>query len=404
MQIIVQKFGGTSVADLYRIKHVSEIIKQEINSGNKVVAVVSAMSGVTNSLIAKCLELSRIDSTSSLREYDAAIATGEVVTSALLAMQLQTIGIEAKSLQAWQIPITTNDTHSNSQITKINAKKIQKLLAQGITPVITGFQGVSTTGNVSTLGKGGSDTTAAALAACLKAARCDIYTDVNGIYTADPRVVKNAQKIDEIDIDQLYELCSAGAKVLHPRAALAAKRYGFSLRILSSFEPCIGTTAKKNSKNMENRKITAITSNKNLLKITLAISQGRCNLISVIDAFAKELVPIEQINNFSDDSCIIIANLADKNKCTKLLWELKTDSLINNYSIDANISSVTLIGYGIKNDVNFISQASALIHQNLIKLFSLDISDIKLSLIIEDKDNEKAIKLLYDYCFSNITL
>ena len=226
MGIIVQKFGGTSVADLTRIENVAKLVKAELESGNQVIAVVSAMAGATNSLITQCAELSRLDELNSLQEYDAAIASGEIVTSALLALQLQSIGIKARSLQGWQVPIETNRAHVNAQIVNINPQKLSELLRQGITPVITGFQGVSIDGDITTLGKGGSDTTAAIIAASLNAERCDIYTDVDGIYTADPRVVHNAKKIDIINIDELYALCSSGAKVLHPRAALAAKRYG----------------------------------------------------------------------------------------------------------------------------------------------------------------------------------
>ncbi|GAB4167995.1 MAG: aspartate kinase [Rickettsiaceae bacterium] len=397
MGIIVQKFGGTSVADLERIRHVASLVKKELMQGKQVVAVVSAMAGVTNSLITRCNELSRLDEINALTEYDAAIASGEIVTAALLAIQLQTLGVQAKSLQGWQVPINTSNLHGNSQITKLNPRKLRELLKEGITPVITGFQGVSDAGNITTLGKGGSDTSAAVIAAALKAERCDIYTDVNGIYTADPRVVHDAKKINEIDIDQLYALCSAGAKVLHPRAALAAKRYGFTLRVLSSFDSCLGTTTKSKTKIMENRKVTAITSNKNLLKID--VDHDPSSFTNILKSFSQALIPVEQSYSFGKGFSVIIANLIDKNKCEKLLGNLKNNLTITKYSVSANISSITIVGYGIKNDAGFIGGITQLLNDKGIEVLSTDISDIKMSFLVDDKHNEQVIKLLHEYCF-----
>ena len=397
MGIIVQKFGGTSVANLTRIRNVANHIKMQLDSGNQVIAVVSAMAGATNSLITQCTELSRLDELNSLQEYDAAVASGEIVTAALLALQLQSMGIRGKSLQGWQVPIETTKSHGNANVVNINSDKLNKLLSQGITPIITGFQGVSIDGDITTLGKGGSDTTAALLAAAVNAQSCDIYTDVDGIYTADPRVVHGARKIDVINIDELYALCSAGAKVLHPRAALAAKRYGFKLRILSSFNNLEGTTTKTGINNMENRKITAITSNKNLLKIE--IEHKVQNFAHIFEDFMKAQVSIEQTFSFGKDTSIIIANLVDKNKCEKLLNNLKNNCLLTKYSIEANISSVTIVGYGIKNDSGLVWKIIELLNNNNVNILSTDFSDIKMSLVVNDHDNEKVIKLLHEYCF-----
>jgi aspartate kinase len=401
MGIIVQKFGGTSVADFARIKNAATYVKAELDLGNQVIAIVSAMAGATNSLITQCSTLSKLNEADSLQEYDAAVASGEIVTSALLALQLQSMGIRAKSLQGWQIPIETNHTHGNAQVVNVNPEKLNALLAQGITPVVTGFQGVSASGDITTLGKGGSDTTAAIIAATVKAESCDIYTDVDGIYTADPRVVHEAKKIDIINIDELYALCRAGAKVLHPRAALAAKRYGFKLRILSSFDKLYGTTTTKTQvTNMENRQITAITSNKNLLKIE--IEHNAKDFAYIFESFAKELVSIEQSFSFEKGHSIIIANLVDKNKCEKLLDNLKNNLQLIKYSIEANISSVTIVGYGIKNDSGLVWEIVELLNNNNIVILSTDLSDIKMSIMINDHDNEKVIKLLHEYCFRPI--
>ena len=220
MNIIVQKFGGTSIGDISRIKHAAQIIKATRAQGCKLIAVVSAMAGVTNKLSAQCNDLSNLITAEALMEYDASVSSGEIITASMLALELQNIGVKAKSLQGWQIPIFTDQQHGNAQITEVVQDKIKALLQDDIVPVITGFQGISKTYNVTTLGRGGSDTSAAIIAAAVKAVRCDIYTDVLGIYTADPRIVHNAQKIDVIDPQELFELCSHGAKVLHPRAAM----------------------------------------------------------------------------------------------------------------------------------------------------------------------------------------
>lgn len=397
MSLIIQKFGGTSVADLSKIKNVANLIKSEIDSGNQVIAVVSAMAGVTNSLITKASKLSKLDQQSHMREYDAAIASGEVVTAALLSLQLQNMGLNAKSLQGWQIPFKTDKIHGNAQVKEINTDLLINMLDDGIIPIVTGFQGLTENGDVTTLGKGGSDTSAAILAAALNAYRCDIYTDVNGIYTADPRVVDSAKKIDTITLDELFELCSSGAKVLHPRAALAAKRYGFTLRVLSSFTNSTGTIVDTIGLNMENRTITAITSNKNLLKIDIEYKAN--DFSKIIESFSKESIQLEQTSNLGGQNSTIITNLSDKNKCQKLLNTLKNNSSIVKYELNANISSVTILGYGIKNDSTLAWKIINILINNGIQILSSYLSDIKVSILINDQDNEKVIKLLHNYCF-----
>ena len=398
MEIVIQKFGGTSVADLDKIRNVANIIKTETETGKQIVAIVSAMAGATNALITKCSEISKLDRQSHLREYDAALASGEIITSSLLALQLQSMGLQAKSLQGWQIPLKTDDTHGNSQIIDIDPKILKKLLKSGIIPVITGFQGITPSGDVSTLGKGGSDTSAALIAASLNAIRCDIYTDVDGVYSADPRIVHTAKKIDVINIDELYALCIAGAKVLHPRAALAAKRYSFPMRILSSFADVAGTIVEIKETNMESKLITAITSNKNLLKIDIEHNTG--DFAKIIGNFVEDSISIEQTYNFGNGTAIIIANLTDKNKCQKLLEHLKNDSLlIKKYELSANISTVTIVGYGIKNDKRLSWKLVEILTDNSIEIFASHLSDIKMSILIDEQNNEKVIKLLHDYCF-----
>lgn len=393
MAIIVQKFGGTSVADIERIKNVAAIIKSEYIAGNQVIVVVSAMAGVTNSLISKCSQISQLDNIEALREYDAAIASGEIVTSALLALELQKLKLSARSMQGWQVPIKTDNVHGNAQALDIPSDILKNIIASGIIPVITGFQGITHDGNITTLGKGGSDTSAAIIAASLGAERCDIYTDVDGIYSADPRVVHDAHKIDQINIDELCILCSSGAKVLHPRAALAAKRYGFKLRILSSFNTNEGTIVQAKRALMEKRKVTAITSNKNLLKIDINYKGG--SIANLYKKFANSAIQIEQVHNIDTFNSYIISNLSDKAKCTPVLEGLKNNSEIVNYYLNTNISTVTIVGYGIKNDSSLTWQVIDILNQNNITIISSHADDIKMSILINDQDNEKVIKLLH---------
>jgi aspartate kinase len=398
MGIIVQKFGGTSVGSIERIRHVAELVKKEIANGNQVVVVVSAMAGATNALITQCAELSRLDQENHMREYDAAIASGEIITSALLALQLQNINLKAQSLQGWQIPFETDDSHSNAQVTNINTLLLSNLLEQNIIPVITGFQGVTKSGNITTLGKGGSDTSAALVAAALNADRCDIYTDVDGIYTADPRVVHDAKKIEQISTKALYALCASGAKVLHQRAALAAKRYGFAMRILSSFTENSGTIIQNNESTMENKLVTAITSNKNLLKINIEHKSG--NFSKILTELTKESVTLEQTCALSQDSSYIITSLADKNKCEKILEDLKSHSLLKKYALITNISTVTIVGYGINSNKELIWQIIKILASNNVEILASNSSDIKISVLINEADNEKVIKLLHDYAIN----
>ena len=394
MAIIVQKFGGTSVADIERIKNVAAIIKSEYIAGNQVVVVVSAMAGVTNSLISKCSQVSQLDNIEALREYDAAIASGEIITAALLALELQKLKLSARSMQGWQVPIKTDNVHGNAQALDIPSDLLKNIVASGTIPVITGFQGITSDGNITTLGKGGSDTSAAIVAASLGAERCDIYTDVDGIYSADPRVVHGAHKIDQINIDELCVLCSSGAKILHPRAALAAKRYGFKLRILSSFNINEGTIVQAKRAPMEKRKITAITSNKNLLKID--INHEGNSIANLYKEFADSAIQIEQMHNIDGFNSYIISNLSDKAKCTPVLEGLKNNSEIVNYNLNANISTVTIVGYGIKNDSNLTWQVIDILNQNKITIISSHADDVKMSILINDQDNEKVIKLLHE--------
>ena len=266
MNIVVLKFGGTSVADIPQIKNIALKIKLEVEKGNKVIVVVSAMSGVTNNLINLVKNTSDIPPYS---EYDTVISTGEQITSALLAIALEKISIKARSWLGWQIPIVTDKTYGKSVIEKIKTDNISKDLEVNQVAIVSGFQGVSSENRITTLGRGGSDTTAVAMAASFLAVRCDIYTDVDGVYTTDPRIVKSAKKLDIITYEEMLELASQGAKVLQARSVALAMKYGVNLRVLSSFEDLPGTSIVKEEKNMEKSEISGIAHSLNEAKITL---------------------------------------------------------------------------------------------------------------------------------------
>lgn len=406
MSLVVQKFGGTSVGSIERIRKVAQIVLQAVNLGEKVVVVVSAMAGVTNSLINNCGALSRLDLAESLREYDAIISTGEVVSTGLLALELQNIGLKATSLQGWQIPIITDNIYGNATVQSINAKRILELVQQGVVPVITGFQGMTIDGDPTTLGKGGSDTTAALIGAAIGAERVDIYTDVKGIFTADPRIVHDARKIEVISGVQALVLGSCGAKVLHPRAALAAVRYEFDMNIISSFETDEGTLIKVEKpttptgalididKKMENRVITAITSNKNLLDVS--ISYKLEHFSELLKDLGDNGLIIDKLDCSVLGKMTFIANLVERNKIELILQNLQHDGVIDSFNMEANISTVTIVGYSLKNDGGFCFRVLNLLAQNSINVRALEVNEISLTLSLEDDDTEKTIKLLHD--------
>lgn len=401
MALIIQKFGGTSVGDIDRIRECAKLVLRECRAGNQLVVVVSAMAGVTNSLISKCSQVSALSAYEQLQEYDAVVGSGEILTSGLLALELQRIGLRSRSLQGWQIPVITNDSFASARVEFIDDKFLHQLVREGVIPVVTGFQGVTTLGQVTTLGKGGSDTTAALIAAAMKADRADIYTDVTGVFSADPRIVQDVRKIDRISAAQMLDICEYGAKVLHPRAALAVARYQFNMRILSSFEgitddnfgTLISTEFEEEHENMENRVITAITSNKNILQIELELSGS--GFAEVAKDFAASRLNIDKLEFDDGNRVRLLISLADKNKFEAVLDGLKLEGKISGYGIKSNISTVTMIGYGIKSDHGFCFSVIDRLHQEQIHIKAIDVTETRFTAVLEDQDTEKTIRLLH---------
>lgn len=368
MNLVVQKFGGTSVGNIDRIKGVARIIESEVKKGNKVVAVVSAMAGTTDSLANMASEFIS-SGIQDKREYDAVVATGEVISAGLLSLALNAIGIPAISLQAWQIPIKSCNNHSSASIESVNSEEILFFINQGKVPIICGFQGCH--GNqITTLGRGGSDTTAVAVAAALGAVSCDIYTDVDGVYTADPTFVKKAHKIKEISYDHMLTMAYSGAKVLHPRSVELARKNGILIRVLSTFSPERGGTDvfDYKEKNMEQSKVIGISSLKN---ITYIKAKFECEAHTLFDTPILNDFNLEYISN-------------DNNEI--LLTQINNPSIQNSQSLPQyiteiatykNLAKLTLTGHILKGNQLILQKMFALLREhniNVIKLLTNDSS------------------------------
>ncbi|MFV9872797.1 MAG: aspartate kinase [Rickettsia slovaca] len=396
MALIIQKFGGTSVANIDRIKKIVPIIKTEIAKNNQVIVVVSAMAGVTNQLVTLCNEVSSLNNISQFAEYDVALSSGEIVTASLLALALQEEDIKARSFLAWQLPMLTDNNHSKALVESITTDLLEKYLQLNTIPIIAGFQGINKSNRLTTLGRGGSDTTAALIAAAMKADRCDIYTDVEGIFTADPRIIPTAKKIKEIDFLEMLELASSGAKVLHPRAGELVMRYKIDMRVLSTFSPDTeGTLITSKDKNMENGIINSITSNKNLLKISVkSMSLSFLQVANMITQNNNHIEFMQEIKNNEEYS--FITNLTDKNNLQALLTNLKDDKQIQDFTFDTEIATISLIGYGIKNDCKLLETILSKLTNDNINVHMIQLSEVKITLFINDQDAEKTIFNLYN--------
>jgi aspartate kinase len=400
MSIIVQKFGGTSVANSERIKAAANIAIKTYNQGYQVVIVVSAMSGETNKLINLCEEMMP---SPELREYDSIVSTGEQVTSGLMALSLINLGFKAKSYSGHQVRIETDSTHSKARILNIEDTNLKKDLKNGFIAVIAGFQGVDKEGNITTLGRGGSDTTAVALAAALKADECQIYTDVDGIYTTDPRVVPEAKKLKSINFEEMLEMASLGSKVLQTRSVEFAGKYKVKLRVLSSFSPNNeGTEINfEEKKNMEDPIISGIAFNRD---------EAEVNILGVPDmpGIAYQILgPIAEANIGVD---VIIQNLGqdgltdftftvqknDLNRTLKILNEKVKDHIkAREIKGDDKIAKLSIIGVGMKSHVGVASKMFRTLAEEGVNISTISTSEIKISVILEEKSLDKAVNALH---------
>ena len=396
-EIVVQKFGGTSVGTVDRIDSVAEIIKNASKS-NQIVVVVSAMGGETNRLV----DLAKaFGDDPDKREFDALVSTGETVSSALLTMALHSKGIKAKSFSASQISMRTTSSYSKAKILDVDAKKILDVIDSDTIPIITGFQGVTEGGDVTTLGRGGSDTTAVAIAAQIDAVRCDIYTDVDGIFTTDPGVVPNAKKLDSITMEEMLELAGQGAKVVQTRAVEFANKYKVPVRVLSSFNDGSGTLISLKDESMENALVSGIAFQKDQVKFTLHsvgdIPGTAFKILGPISDAEIEVDVIVQNVSIDDktDFTFTVSN-EDSDSVEKILEDLKTEVDYKKLIINSDIAKVSLVGTGMRSQAGVASKAFKALSENDVNIQIICTSEIKITMVIDEALVDKAVNVLHE--------
>ncbi|GGB33555.1 aspartokinase [Tistrella bauzanensis] len=398
MARIVMKFGGTSVGDIERIKTVARRVKTEVEAGNEVAVVVSAMSGTTNQLVAWCREA---DLVHDAREYDTVVASGEQVTVGLLAIALQAIGVPARSWLGWQIPFRTDDAHGRARIEGIEGAELLTRMARGEVPVVAGFQGVSPTGRITTLGRGGSDTSAVALAAALHADRCDIYTDVDGVYTTDPRIVAKARKLDKITFEEMLEMASLGAKVLQTRSVEMAMKHGVRVQVRSTFSDAPGTLVVDEDEIMEQKLVSGIAYSRDEAKITLVRVPDHPGIAAhVFGPLARAGVNVDMIvQNVSEDGratdLTFTVGKADMERALAVLDGARAQIGCERVDADPNVAKVSAIGVGMRSHAGIASQMFDALARKGINIMVISTSEIKISVLVAEEYTELAVRALH---------
>jgi aspartate kinase len=407
MARIVMKFGGTSMAGTERIRTVARLVAREVAAGNEVAVVVSAMAGETDRLVNFCREANpRYDPA----EYDVVVAAGEQVTSGLLALTLQAIGVPARSWLGWQLPIQTEEAHSRARIHKIETDALRASMAAGHVAVIPGFQGMMENGRVATLGRGGSDTSAVAVAAAIEADRCDIYTDVDGVYTTDPRIVSRARKLDYVTYEEMLELASVGAKVLQTRSVGLAMKSGVRVQVLSSFvegdgAPKKGTMIVSDQEieemKMERQLITGIAHDKNEAKIIVTRVPDRPGAVATIftplaDAGINVDMIIQNVGRDKGETDVTFTvPQADLLRSIDLLEANKEKIGFNRIISDEKVAKVSVVGVGMKSHAGVASTMFAALAERAINIQAISTSEIKVSVLIDSDETELAVRILH---------
>ncbi len=402
MARIVMKFGGTSVADLDRIRNVAARVKAEAERGNEVAVVVSAMAGTTNQLVKWCQDLSPLH---DAREYDTVVATGEQVTIGLLAIALQTIGVDARSWQGWQIPIRTDGAHGKARIAAIEGEELIRRMQSGQVPVVAGFQGLAADNRVTTLGRGGSDTSAVALAAALKADRCDIYTDVDGVYTTDPRIVPKARKLLRISYEEMLELASVGAKVLQTRSVEVAMKHGVRVQVLSSFEEHAGddlpgSLVVDEDEIVEKEVVSGIAYSRDEAKITLRHVPDRPGVAAaVFGAMADANVNVDMIvQNISAEGTTDITFTVGKADLVRTKATLaKAHDAIGYGEVvaDPDVAKISVVGIGMRSHAGVANTMFRTLADRGINIQVISTSEIKVSVLVGVEYTELAVRALH---------
>ena len=401
MPKLVMKFGGTSVADIECIKNAAIKVQEEVSKGFEVIVIVSAMSGETNRLVSLVNEASKMH---DAREYDAVVSSGENITAGLMAVALQNVGVSARSWQGWQVPLMTNSTHGSARILEIPIENLEEKFSQGMrVAVIAGFQGVTDEKRLSTLGRGGSDTTAVAFAAAFNAVRCDIYTDVDGVYTTDPRITDKARKLSKISYEEMLELASLGAKVLQTRSVELAMRYKVRLQVLSSFSDNPGTVVCDEEEIMENNIVSGVAYSRDEAKMTLVSVADRPGIAaSIFGTLAEKGVNVDMIvQNISDDgrtdmtfSCPVgQVALAEKS-----LNDAKNIKTFNYHDLiaDTEVCKISVVGIGMRSHAGVAAKMFNALSSENINIKVITTSEIKISVLVDRKYMELAIQSLHD--------
>ena len=402
MGLIVQKFGGTSVADTERLRNVARIITDTYKAGNQVVVVLSAQGDTTDDLIEKAKE---INPEGSNREMDMLLSTGEQISVALCAMAIEALGYPVVSLTGWQAGILTDTAAKNARIKKIDTERLEAELDQKRIVIVTGFQGVDRNQNITTLGRGGSDTSAVALAAALEADLCQIYTDVDGVYTADPRHVKGARKLDEVTYNEMLELATLGAQVLHNRSVELAKKYNVKLEVLSSFTGHPGTKVKGVAKRMEKTAVSSVAKDKDIARIALVgVPNEVGTSFKVFSLLAQNHINVDIIlqgigHEEGKDICFTVAE-GDLKKAAELLESHKAELRFARLETNADIAKVSVVGSGMINNQGVAAKLFEALYDAHININMISTSEIKISVLVDKKDADRAVQAVHDKFFA----
>lgn len=398
MARIVMKFGGTSMAGIERIRGVAARVKREVEAGNEVAVVVSAMAGETDRLVGFCREASAL---ADPREYDVVVASGEQVTAGLLAIALQSAGLKARSWLGWQLPIATSDAHSSARIQDIDTAAVLQAMAGGEVAVVPGFQGLTAANRITTLGRGGSDTSAVALAAALKADRCDIYTDVDGVYTTDPRIVPRARKLDRITYEEMLELASVGAKVLQTRSVELAMKEKVRVQVLSSFSDAPGTMVVDEDEIVEQELIAGVAYNRNEAKVTVVGVPDKPGAVAAI---------FGPLADASINVDMIVQNIAHASKTTDVTFTVPRTELARSLDVlaaiqpdigyaevlsDDAVAKISVVGVGMKSHAGVAVTMFKALADRGINIQAITTSEIKVSVLIAEEYTELAVRVLH---------
>ncbi|MGV3278142.1 aspartate kinase [Rickettsiales bacterium LUAb2] len=393
---IVVKFGGTSLASIERIRRAAEIVKRLVNEGHEIIVAASAMAGTTNNLVEYTSYFYSVDNN---QEYDSILASGEQVSSGLLAMALIETGLSAKSLLAWQIPITTDDNYANAQIKNIVTDKIENLISKKIIPVVAGFQGLSKDYNLTTLGRGGGDTSAVAVAASLKACCCYIYTDVDGIYVSDPRVISNPKKWNQIAYDSIIEMANSGAKVLHCRSIELAYKYNIDLYVKSTFKEDLGTHIVKKEEIVENPLINGIVSSTNEVMFSIKSLKSQNEALNLIDSILESGISIDMLQKQTNNSQIelnFVVSRDNFDNVNKIIKHNQNNLAVEDITFNTEVVKISIIGVGVQTHPIIMQKMFKIIAKNDINIILLATANLKISILVDSLNANKLVELLYN--------